>query len=62
MVKLGFYINEKCYKGKVYRNLVVHMNFPKPLHELLLGLQDRKIIDVRGSREGKTITIQLTEE
>jgi hypothetical protein len=62
MVKIGFYVNEKCYKGKVYRNLVVHMNFPKPLHQLLLGLQGRKIIAVKGSREGKTYTIQLIEE
>jgi hypothetical protein len=61
MVKIGFYINEKCYKGKVYRNLVVHMNFPKPLHDLLLGLRGQKII-VKGRKEGKITTIQLIEE
>jgi hypothetical protein len=62
MVKLCFYIIKKRHKGKVYRNMVVRMNFPKKLHELLLPLQRRKIIDVKGSREGKKYTIQLTEE
>jgi hypothetical protein len=62
MVKLCFYIIETSHKGKVYRNRVVRMNFPKRLHELLLPLKGRKIVDIKGSREGKRYTIQITEE
>ena len=61
MVKLGFYVVEKCYKNRVYKHELVFLRFPKELHEILRCLRDKQL-EMKVIREGKTTHIMLIDK
>ncbi len=61
MVKLGFYVVRKRYKGEVYEHELVCLRFPKELHEILKCLRERKL-EVKATREGNVTHIMLIEK
>ena len=60
MVKIGFYIVKKTYKGKERQYEEVCLRFPKDLHEFLRCLRNRKL-EISATREGKTTHIMLID-
>jgi hypothetical protein len=61
MVKLGFYVVEKCYKNRVYKHELVLLRFPKELHEILRCLRDKQL-EIKVTREENTTHITLIDK